>query len=157
MSINKNFVISLTFICLLILNACSQKEEVIEINGKDSLKTLSIQKMVENSSSEEMNRMVKDKVKIDKVLTMIEDLEVKEISSEKIFDKMKTQTTYSYNFFENENIESGKEVPYAFSVLDDGTFIFTHKDVGSLQTPRMTTTHHKKLLKEINQLLGIEF
>jgi hypothetical protein len=156
MSINKYFI-WFTLILVFFLSACSRSEQVIEIKSKDSLRSLLIEKIDTNFSSEEMTKLVKDKDKIEKVLSMIEGLKVKESSSEHVFDEINSQSTYTFNFFENEEIESGKEVPYAFSVLNDGTLIFTHKDVGSPITPRITTVKDKDLLDDIKQILGINF
>jgi hypothetical protein len=156
MSINKYFL-WFTLILVFLLSACSGSEQVIEIKGKESLKTLLIEKVDGNSSSEEMTKIVKDKDKIEKVLSKIEGLKVKESSNEHLFDEIKSQSTYTFGFSENEEIESGKEVPYAFSVLNDGTLIFTHKDVGSPITPRITTVKDKDLLNDIKQILEIQF
>lgn len=150
MSINKYFI-CFTLILFFLLSACSGSEQVIEIKSKDSLKTLLIEKVDGNSSSEEMTKIVKDKDKIENVLSMIEGLKVKESSSEYVFDEIKSQSTYTFSFFESEEIESGKEVPYAFSVLNYGTLIFSHKDVGSPITLRITTAKDKDLLNDINQ------
>lgn len=150
MSINKYFI-CFTLILFFLHSACSGSEQVIEIKSKDSLKTLLIEKVDGNSSSEEMTKIVKDKDKIENVLSMIEGLKVKESSSEYVFDEIKSQSTYTFSFFESEEIESGKEVPYAFSVLNYGTLIFSHKDVGSPITLRITTAKDKDLLNDINQ------
>ncbi len=42
--------------------------------------------------------MIKDKQKIKHVLTMIERLKVKEISSESVFDQLKSQNNYLFGF-----------------------------------------------------------
>ena len=154
---NKYLLIVLTIILSILLSACSNQEEVIKIKSQDSLRTLYIQKVEGDSSSEEMTKMVKDKEKIDKILAMIEGLKVKESNSKYIFNEMKSQDTYTFSFFESGTNESGKEVPYAFSVLNEGTFIFTHNDVGSLKTPRITNVKHKDLLNEMKQLLELPF
>ena len=120
MSINKYFI-CFTLSLFFLLSACSGSEQAIEIKSKDSLRTLFIEKVDGNSSSEEMSIIVKDKDKIEKLLSMIEGLKVKESNSEYVFDEIKSQSTYTFSFFESEEIQSGKEVPYAFSVLNDGT------------------------------------
>lgn len=117
---------------------------------------LFIQKVEDNASSEEMTKIVKDKQKVKKILTMIEGLKVKETNSEYVLEQMKSQNTYIFSFSEDENIETGV-VPYAFNVLNDGTFIFTHEKVNSLQKPRITTGKHQDLLNEMKQLLEIDF
>jgi hypothetical protein len=152
----KNYFIWFTLILVFLLSACTGNEQVIEIKSKDSLRTLLIEKVDGNSSSEEMTKIVKDKDKIEKVLSVIEGLKVKESSSEHVFDEIKTQSTYTFSFSKNE-IESGKEVPYAFFILKDGTLIFTHNDVDSPITPRVTTIKDKDLLNDIKQILKIQF
>ncbi|MEH7309312.1 hypothetical protein [Neobacillus drentensis] len=154
---NKYLFIGITIIVSILLSACSANEEVIKIHSKDSLRTLFIQKVEGNSSSEEMTKIVKDKDKIEKILSKIEGLKVEDSNSQFAFDELKSQNTYTFSFFDSEKFESGKEVPYAFSVLNDGTFIFTHKDVGLIKTPRMTIAKHKDLLNEMKQLLEINF
>lgn len=153
----KNYFIWFTLILVFLLSACSGNEQVIEINSKDSLRTLLIEKVDGNSSSEEMTKIVKDKDKIEKVLSMIEGLKVKESSSEHVLDEIKLQSTYTFSFSDNEEIESGKEVPYAFFILKDGTLIFTHKDVDSPITPLITTVKDKNLLNEIKHILEVQF
>jgi hypothetical protein len=153
----KNYFIWFTLILVFLLSACSGNEQVVEIKSKDSLRTLLIEKVDGNSSSEEMTKIVKDKDKIEKVLSMIEGLKVKESSSQHVFDEIKLQSTYTFSFSDNEEIESGKEVPYAFLILKDGTLIFTHKDVDSPITPLITTVKDKNLLNEIKHILEVQF
>ncbi|WP_430787006.1 hypothetical protein VBD025_15320 [Virgibacillus flavescens] len=104
-----------------------------------------------------MTKTIKDKQKIKKVLTMIEGLKVKKSSSESIVKQLKSQNNYSFGFAESDKLESGKKIPYTFSVLKDGTFIFPYEDFNSLQKPRITIEKHKELLNEIKELLEINF
>ncbi|WP_010529145.1 hypothetical protein [Lentibacillus jeotgali] len=118
---------------------------------------LFIQKVEDNTSSEEMTKVIKDKQKIKQVLTMVEGLKVKETNSENITDQLKSQNNYSFNFSKGEKLETSKRVPYSFTVLSDGTFIFPYKDFNSLQKPRITIEKHKELFNDIKQLLEINF
>ncbi|MED3652853.1 hypothetical protein P4489_00585 [Heyndrickxia sporothermodurans] len=154
---NKYTFIGFLTIWSILLCACSGNKEEIKIVKKNSLSTIFIQKVVDNSSSEEMTKIVKDKKMVEKILSMVEGLKVKKSNSKYIFDEMKTQNTYSFGFFENEKIQSGKKVPYAFYVLNDGTFVFTHNDVGSIKKTRITIDKHKDLLSKMKQLLEINF
>ncbi|MED3652109.1 hypothetical protein [Heyndrickxia sporothermodurans] len=154
---NKYTFIGFLTILSILLCACSGNKEEIKIDKKNSLSTIFIQKVVDNSSSEEMTKIVKDKKMVKKILSMVEGLKVKKSDSQYIFDEMKTQNTYSFNFFESEKIQSGKKVPYAFYVLNDGTFVFTHNDVGSIKKTRITIDKHKDLFSKMKQLLEINF
>lgn len=157
MIIIKNKFIGLTLI-LFLLSACSGKEEVIQIENKNFSGTLWIQKVEDNSSSEEMTKIVRDKQKIEQILTMVDGLKVKEKDTEYMFDELKSHNAYMFIITEGKKMESGKVVPsYAFNVLDDGTFFFTNINVNSIRKPRMTTEKHKDLLNEMKQLLELNF
>jgi hypothetical protein len=54
-------------------------------------------------------------------------------------------------------MENAIFAPYSFVVLNDGTFLFTHKDVNAPQKPRMTIEKHKNLLKGMKQVLKVDF
>ncbi|EQB36292.1 MULTISPECIES: hypothetical protein [Virgibacillus] len=116
-----------------------------------------IQKSVNNSSSEELTKMVNEKQKIKQILTIIEGLKVKRTTSEKVFEKMKTQDNYTFAFSEGKELKVGKKASYAFYVLEDGTFIFPYSDVNSLQEPLITIKKHKELLGEIKELSEVDF
>ncbi|KYD03519.1 hypothetical protein [Heyndrickxia sporothermodurans] len=155
---NKYTFIGFLTILSILLCACSGNKEEIKIDKKNSLSTIFIQKVENNSSSEGMTKIVKDKKMVEKILSMVEGLKVKKSNSKYIFDEMKTQNTYSFGFFENEKIQSGeKKVPYAFYVLNDGIFVFTHNDVGSIKKTRITIDKHKNLFSKMKQLLEINF
>lgn len=147
----------LIFTILLTISACSQSEEVIKIKDKNLSSMLFIQKVEDNSSNEEMTKVVKDKQKIEQILTMIEGLKVKDTNSEYVSDVMKSQNTYMFGFSEGEKMETGKKIPYAFYILENGTFIFPHNDFNALQEPRVTLEKHKELLDEIKNRLDIDF
>lgn len=159
-SLTLNFIFrSLMIVFILaLISACSeQKVEVIELQDKNFSCMLMIQKMEGNTVSEEMNKIVRDKQKIEKLLAMIEGLEVRETDTDKMADALKSQDSYSFNFARGKELESGKPVPYSFILLIDGTFFFTNKDVNSIQQPRMTILKHKELLNEMKQLLEVDF
>jgi translation initiation factor 1 (eIF-1/SUI1) len=162
--INKERVIFMKslFISLMVvfvfLSGCSGKlEEVMKVENKNFSGRLFIQKTEDQTSSEEMTKMVTDKQKIEKILTMVEGLKVKETDTDYMLKEMKAQDSYSFSFAEGEKMESGKPAPYSFVVLNNGTFFFTHKDVNSPQKPRMTIEKHKDLLKEMKDLLEMDF
>jgi hypothetical protein len=140
------------------MSACTEKKkEVVEIKDKNFSGMLMIQKLEDNISSEEMTKIVRDKQKIEKIVTMVEGLEVRETKTDKMLDVIKAQDSYSFIFAEGERVESGKPAPYSFTVLNDGTFFFTSKDVNSIQKPRKTIVEHKELLNEMKQLLEVDF
>jgi len=141
------------------MSACSgQKEEVVEIEDKNFSGMLMIQKVEDDgTSSEEMNKIIRDKQKIEKILTMVEGLEVIETDKDEMIDALKSQDSYSFGFAEGKKFESAKPVSYSFTILNDGTFFFTHKEVNSIQQPRMSIKKHKELLNEMKQLLEVDF
>ncbi|KGP72360.1 hypothetical protein [Pontibacillus yanchengensis] len=102
-----------------------------------------------------MTKKVNDKQKIEQVLTMVEGLNVKETQSEGTFEKMKSSDTYMFVFSEGEN-QYGK-APFAFYVLDNGTFIFPYKDFNSPKENLITIEKHDGLLKEIKNLFNISY
>ena len=140
------------------MSACSGKvEEVVKIKDKSFSGLLMVQKVEDNTSSEEMQKIIRDKQKIEKALTMVEGLKVKETNGNKLSNTLKTQDSYSFSFVKGEKLEFGKPtMPYTFFALNDGTFYFEQKDGNSAQF-RMTSVRHKKLLKELKQLLEIGF
>lgn len=140
------------------MSACSgKKEEVVEIEDKNFSGMLMIQKVEDGTSSEEMNKIIRDKQKIEEILTMVEGLEVIETDTDEMNDTLKSQDSYSFGFAEGKKLESAKPIPYSFTVLNDGTFFFTHKEVNSIQQPRMSIKKHKELLNELKQLLVVDF
>ncbi|TYS89900.1 hypothetical protein [Rossellomorea aquimaris] len=64
------------------MSGCSNGEQVIEIENKEKASSLFIQKVENDTSSEELTKVVSDKQQIEQVLTMAEGLEVKKISFE---------------------------------------------------------------------------
>jgi len=144
-------------IIVILLSACSEKEEVIEIEDKNFSSMLVIQKVEKNASSEDMTKVVRDKQKIEEIVTMVEGLRVKETDTEYMMDELKSHDSYSFNFAEGENMESGKPIPYSFIVLTDGTFFFTHTEVNFTEKTRMTVDKNKALLNEINQIVDVNF
>ncbi|WP_371068517.1 hypothetical protein [Sediminibacillus sp. JSM 1682029] len=142
---------------LLLLSACSKSEQVIEIKDKGISSSLFIQNVEDNSSSEEMTKMVNDKQKIEDVLTMVDGLKAKTTSSEEMMDKMKSTNTYMFAFSKGEGLKRGRAAPYAFYALENGTFIFPYNDFNSKQKPLITIEKHEGLLDEMKKLLGIEF
>ncbi|MFB6467859.1 hypothetical protein ACE38V_13800 [Cytobacillus sp. Hz8] len=152
----KIFLIGIAFISLF-LSACSDEQNVNKMKEKNSLKLIFIQKVEGNETSEEMTKIVSDKTQIQKIISMVEELKVKESNNDIIIEKMQTQDNYMFSFYDRKTIQSGTEISYSFSVLNDGTFIFTHHDVGSIDTPRITTEKHVELLNDIKQQLDIHF
>jgi 3-deoxy-D-arabino-heptulosonate 7-phosphate (DAHP) synthase len=145
------------FLILTLISACSGKgEEVVKIKDKRFSGLLIIQKVEDNTSSEEMQKMIRDKQNIEKILTMVEGLKVKVTDAQKVSEAMKSQDSYSFGFMEGDKFKPGRS-PYTFIALNDGTFIFTNEDVNSMQIPRMTIGKHKKLLNEMKLLLEIGF
>ncbi|WP_156029933.1 hypothetical protein [Rossellomorea vietnamensis] len=145
-------------ILVFILCGCSNSEQVKEIENKDKASSLFIQKVEDDTSSEELTKVVNDKKKIEQVLAMIEGLEVEKISSEETMEKMKASNTYMFVFSEGKNSESGKQAPFAFYALENGTFIFPYTDFNSPQKPPLITVKTKEgLLDDMKQLFELTF
>ncbi|GGD25707.1 hypothetical protein [Pontibacillus salipaludis] len=151
----KKLMISLALLAFLV--ACSNGEQVIEIEGKDRASALFIQKVENHSTSDESSLKVNDRQLIEKVLTKVEGLTVKETTTEKTMEKMKSSITYMFVFSESEEFQTGKPLPYAFYILEDGTFIFPYSDFNSKQNPLITTDNDQELLDEMKDLVEIEF
>ena len=139
------------------MSGCSNGEQVIEIENKEKAGSLFIQKVENDSSSEELTKVVSDKQQIEQVLTMAEGLEVKKINSEVTMEKMKASNTYMFVFSEGKGIESGKKATFAFYALENGTFIFPYRDFNSPQEPLITVERQKGLLDEMKKLIEITF
>ncbi|CQR46621.1 hypothetical protein BN1058_00890 [Paraliobacillus sp. PM-2] len=151
----KNFIMPLALIALL-LSACSSNAETINFEDKSFANTLYIQKVENNSSSEEMNKMVTDKDKINEVLSMVEGLKVEKINTDTFMEKLQSQSAYMFGFFQGDgkNTEKGK---YAFNILEDGTILLNYDRVDNPGTPLITTEKNKDLLNEMKQKLEISF
>ncbi|WP_186807130.1 hypothetical protein [Tenuibacillus multivorans] len=142
---------------LIIVNACSDQEKVIEkIEDKSVFNVLIIQKVEGNTSSNDMTKIVKDQQKIVEVLSMVEGLKVEEVDNNLVIEEMTSQNAYMFGFIENEKM-TGDPLPYSFNVLADGTFIFSHDEPDSLSKPLQTVDQHQQLLDEMKQLLDIDF
>lgn len=152
----KSLILSLS-ILVFILSGCSNSEQVIEIENKEKASSLFIQKVENDTSSEELTKVVSDKQQIEQVLTMAEGLEVKKISFEETMKKMKASNTYMFVFSEGKEIQSGEKAPFAFYALENGTFIFPYNDFNSPQKPLITVERQKGLLDEMKQLFEITF
>ncbi|MDR7238739.1 hypothetical protein [Neobacillus drentensis] len=153
----KSLFISLITVFVFLSGCSGKKEEVIQIKNNNLSGMLMVQKTEDQTSSEEMTKMITDKQKIEKILTMVEGLKVKKTDTDRMLAEMKAQDSYSFSFAEGDKMESGKQAAYSFVVLNDGTLFFTHKDINSPQKPRMTIEKHKNLLKEMKDLLEMDF
>ncbi|MCR8848075.1 hypothetical protein NQ095_06620 [Rossellomorea sp. SC111] len=152
----KSLLASLVFL-LSGLTGCSDSERVATIDHKEKATALFIQKIENNTSTEELTKDVLDQDQIKEVLRKIEGLKVKKIRSEQMMDKMRSSNTYMFVFSESNETELGKAAPFAFNVLEDGTFFFSYSEFNSPQEPRMSVERHEELLDDLKQLLEIEF
>jgi len=144
-------------IILFLLSACTKKEEIVKIKDKNFSDMLLIQKVEGNTTSEELTKTVKDKQKIKEILTMVDGLKVQEKNGDDIIERMKSQDYYTFAFAEGDKMVSGEQIPYAFSVFNDGTFVFSHEDINLSLKPRVTIKKHKELFNEIKKLLKVDF
>ncbi|MBW3112437.1 hypothetical protein KYJ26_11385 [Bacillus sp. MCCB 382] len=151
---NVQFILSI-LLCLLV--GCSNSEQTLKIEPKEKAGTLFIQKVENHTSSEELTKEIHDQEQIEEVLTKIEGLKVKSISSDEMMDKMKSTDTYMFVFSEGKEMKLGKAAPFAFNVLENGTFLFSYSGFDSPREPLITVDVHEELLEELKDLVGIEF
>lgn len=151
------FLITFSILATILLGGCSTTEDVMKINKKNFAQALIVEKVENNTSKEELTKKITDETKIKETLELLDGLKVKKIKSKNVLDKMKSNDTYMFAFSKIKKLPVGK-LPYAFYILDDGTIIFTHKNVDSLlETPLITTDTHKDILEKIKENLSIEF
>lgn len=151
----KNIVIPLIVIVFFI-SACSGNEETIKFEDKSFANTLFVQKVENNSSSEELTKMVTDKDKIKDVLSMVEGLKVEKIDTDNFMEKLKSQNSYMLGFLRGNGMNTEKE-RYGFVILEDGTILFNYDNVDGPATPLITTEKHTDLVNEIIHILEIKF
>ncbi len=133
------------------------KNEAVQIKDKHFSNIMVVQKIENNTTSEEKIRTLKDQSKIEKILSIIDGMKVEESSNEVMLEKMKMQDSYLFLFGNGDHLESGKPIPYSFSVLDDGTFFFVNDNVNSLQRPHISIEKHVELLNDMKRFLKIEY
>lgn len=151
------WIVHLSMIGILLLGACTSPQEEIKITDKGFAKTLTVQKVVDDSSNEKLTKDIVDSSKIKETLELFEGLKVKKVKNDEVLGMMKSQDTYMFAFLKTDTLP-GDKVPFAVNILEDGTFIFTHDGVDSLsEAPLITTNVHKKLLIRIKENLGIGF
>ncbi|MGV3466137.1 MAG: hypothetical protein ACO1OT_12695 [Heyndrickxia sp.] len=155
----KKFIFFITLIILgtILLGGCSTTEDVMKIEKTNFAKVLFVQKVVNDTSNEKLTKEITDETKIKETLELLDGLKVKKMKSKNVLAKMKSNDTYMFAISKTNKLSAGK-VPYAFYILNDGTIIFTHKDVDSLlDTPLITTKAHKDILEKMKENLNIVF
>ncbi|RCW77310.1 hypothetical protein [Saliterribacillus persicus] len=115
---------------------------------------LVVKKIIDNHPAEDSDIVIKDKKKIKEVLSLVEGVHVENIENEQAMNKIKSGTVYIFGFF-NENKSTTQKGEYAFSILEDGSIIFTYDNINNTQTPVITTQKQKDKLNKIKQLLNI--
>ncbi|MBB2483538.1 hypothetical protein H5P36_25730 [Bacillus sp. APMAM] len=153
------FFITLSILGVIFLGACSNTDDVMKIKNKNFAQVLFVQKVENDTSKEELTKKITDETKIKETLDLLDGLKVKKIKSNSVQNRMKSKDTYMFVFLKEKGMPVGKgKIPYAFYILNDGTIIFTHKDIDSLlETPLITTEAHKDILKKIKENLNISF
>ncbi|MGP4039864.1 hypothetical protein ACTWP4_08170 [Gracilibacillus sp. D59] len=151
----QHFYVPLLFIIVL-LSACSSKEEPIKIEDKDFADLLVVQKVENNISSQGTETIIKDKEKIKEILSIVEGVQVEEMESEQLFKEMKSGIVYMFAFFKEDGTKP-KKGEYAFNILEDGTILFSYDNVGYTNIPAITTEKHINLLNKMKQTLNINY
>lgn len=156
MRIWKKFIMPIFVLTFLI--SCSSGSNDITIKNKTFASNLFVQKVENSTSSEELTKNISNKEKIEQVFQMVDGLEVEEKQREDVFEMMNSDDLYTFVFTDKNKFETGKEPPYAFYALEDGTFLFTHEGLNSVRKkPVVTTEKHKDLLQEIMQHFDVDF
>lgn len=137
-------------VLVAVLGACSE-EEVLKIDDK-GFNTLSISSL---SGKVEDPIVVKDNKQVNKVLEMVEGLEVK-ADKDIIEETTKLKDAIGFAFTKDEKIKTGR-IPYAFYILKSDKFMFPQDKINSAQTPRVTIKKQPELAKEIKKIYGINF
>lgn len=148
------YISVLLIVIVLLLSACSGDKETVKLDDKSFADTLFVQKVENNSSSGEMTKIVTDKDKIEKILSMVEGLKVEKTSNESLFEELKKQDVYMFGFFKG-TATATKKGEYAFNILEDGTILFSNYD--NQNSASVTTKEHIDLMEEIKQVLEINF
>ncbi|WP_421385252.1 hypothetical protein ACOJQI_10965 [Bacillus salacetis] len=141
-------------VLILLLSACSGNEK-IRFEDKSFASTLMIQKVENSTSSEEMTTIVTDQEKIKNILTMIEDLEVKNIKVNTFMETLTSKTSYMFVFFEEGR--SAEKAEFAFYILEDGTILFNSQESRNPGKPLIGKEKQLDILNEMKQTLEIDF
>ncbi|MCA1054002.1 hypothetical protein LCM10_03300 [Rossellomorea aquimaris] len=154
----KKFTTFFVFIVTLqLLTACNGKVETINFDNKGDTKLLFVQKVENFTSREELTKEITDQSKINRMIDSLDGIEAMEISSNKATDLMESQDAYMFSFSKTKQLTTGM-VPFGFVFLEDGTIIFTHREVDQLrEKPLVTTDTHEELLTRIKDDLEVEF
>ncbi|WP_181347714.1 hypothetical protein [Thalassobacillus sp. CUG 92003] len=140
---------------VVLLSACSGNNSTLKLDDKRFADTLFIQKVENGSPSEEKSKIVSDKDKIEKILTMVEGLNVEK--TDNVLEKLKGEgNVYMLGFFEGKATPS-KKGEYAFNLMENGTILFGLNTYDNQDSASITTEKHPELTKEIKQVLEIEF
>jgi hypothetical protein len=150
-------IIILSLLCCIPLVACSADESVSKIADTSFAEALFVQKVKNNTSTEEQTKKITDPLKIEKTVKLVDGLKVKKTTSDKVLNMMKTEDTYMFYFSKTDETTTGK-VPYVFHILGNGRVIFTHGDVDELlEEPLITKETHEELLEKMKKELSIDF
>ncbi|SHN30170.1 hypothetical protein [Gracilibacillus kekensis] len=151
----KILIFSILF--LSFLSACNNEEETVKIEDKDFANILYVQKIENNYSSGELTKPIEDQEKIREVLTIVEGLKAKRITTDEFIQKLENQDNYYRFGFIGENGTEKQRDQYAFQVMDDGTIIFNFDQINNPDHPLVTVTAHHEILEELKDVLGIQF
>jgi len=154
-NIMKKWLMSI-LVTAIILAGCSAKEETIAFKDKQFANTLIVQKVENNTSTEEQTKMITEKDTLEKVLTQVEGLEVEEISQDSFMKKLKSKSSYTFVFLGPDQKESGKG-KYAFAILEDGTILFNFAEVEDPGSTMISKQKQPQVLEELKSQLDVSF
>ena len=131
--------------------------EELKVDDVGFAEALFVQKVEDFTSTEALTKTITEPARIENSFHMLEGIEMKDISDEKVTELMKSNDTYMFSLSKTDKMTTGK-VPYGFIILGDGTIIFTHSAVGEIrEKPLISTEPHKDMLSSMKEKLNIQF
>lgn len=149
--------IMISVLIAVLLGACGDHVEELKIDNVGFAESLFVQKVEDFTSTEALTKTITEPAKIEKTFQRLEGIEMREISGEKVTEMMKSNDTYMFSLSKTDKMTTGK-VPYGFTILGDGTIIFTHSSVGKIrEKPLISTKLHKDIFDSMKEELDIIF
>ncbi|SFL91915.1 hypothetical protein SAMN04487943_10590 [Gracilibacillus orientalis] len=144
-------------VLISLLCACSTEQKTVQVDNKDFVNTLFVQKVENNFTSDKLLKQIEDQEKIEQVLSMVEGLEAEEIDNDELIGVLENHANYyMFQFSEGENTNTDRG-DYGFQVLEDGIILFSYDQPNTSSQPLITVNTHKDLLEDMKEMLEITF
>ncbi|MBP2005894.1 hypothetical protein [Halobacillus andaensis] len=141
----------------MVLSACGNETDKVDIGSEKVSETLYIQKVEDNRTTEEQTAVRQEKEINKELLEKLDGMEIKKSDESEIKNKMNTQDTYTYSFSDEGDLSSGSESDFSFAVIEDGTFLMPENAEQSGTVSYQSVEKHPELLNEMNHLVDISF